>query len=70
MDENDKLLLHVDAAEKRDGLPGFDQDAPCPTCGGVVETGFGLAGGGYGVYSFCPACAVVISKSPADEGSA
>lgn len=26
----------------------------CPLCGTETEHGFGLAGGGYGVYVFCP----------------
>lgn len=25
----------------------------CPLCGGPVELGFGLAGGGYGPYIYC-----------------
>lgn len=27
----------------------------CPHCGTELETGFGLAGGGYGAYTYCPA---------------
>lgn len=27
----------------------------CPKCGGSVETGFGLAYGGYGSYQYCEA---------------
>jgi hypothetical protein len=26
----------------------------CPKCGTKTETGFGLAGGGYGCYVYCP----------------
>ena len=26
----------------------------CPKCGTPTEHGFGLAGGGYGVYVYCP----------------
>jgi len=26
---------------------------PCPKCGCELETGFGLAGGGYGAYEYC-----------------
>jgi hypothetical protein len=25
----------------------------CPKCGAETEKGFGLAGGGYGVYAYC-----------------
>lgn len=32
-----------------------DEDGDkCPHCGTELETGFGLAGGGYGPYTFCP----------------
>lgn len=60
---SDKPSIHVDTAEKRDGLPEYDQGSKCPHCGGEVETGFGMAGGGFGVYTFCPQCKVVTSKS-------
>lgn len=29
---------------------------PCPKCGGQITFGFGLAGGGYGVYWLCLDC--------------
>lgn len=36
----------------------------CPKCLGTnLEMGFGLAGGGYGPYSYCPSCGVVVNKS-------
>lgn len=36
----------------------------CPAHPDVVpEMGFGLAGGGYGPYSYCPVCARVIHKT-------
>ena len=28
-----------------------------------LEMGFGLAGGGYGPYSYCPQCGIVVNKS-------
>jgi len=34
----------------------------CPKCGDDLETGFGLAGGGYGVYEFCDQCGDIITK--------
>lgn len=45
----------------------FDPDSACPSCGGQTEVGFGLAGGGYGPYTFCSECKVVTSKSSDDE---
>lgn len=36
----------------------------CPKCLSTnLEMGFGLAGGGYGPYSFCPTCGIVVNKS-------
>ncbi len=34
----------------------------CPECGGSLEVGFGLAGGGYGPYTYCLACERVVEK--------
>ncbi len=45
----------------------FDPDSKCPTCGAETEIGFGLAGGGYGPYTYCPNCEIVTSKSPDPE---
>lgn len=45
----------------------FDPDSACPTCGAETETGFGLAGGGYGPYTYCPSCEIVTSKSSVIE---
>lgn len=58
--------VHIDPSHKRDNLPEYSQDK-CPKCGGPVETGFGLAGGGYGIYSFCNACGEIVSKSEVQE---
>lgn len=44
----------------------FSEGERCPHCGGPTQVGFGLAGGGYGPYTYCDACEVVTSKS-ADE---
>lgn len=36
----------------------------CPKCLTTnLEMGFGLAGGGYGPYSYCPTCGIVVNKS-------
>jgi len=35
----------------------------CPKCLSTsLEMSFGLAGGGFGPYSYCPACAIVVNK--------
>jgi hypothetical protein len=59
---DDKIHIHIDTTEQRDGLPEFQEDC-CPKCKGPVQVGFGLAGGGYGVYSYCDICEMVVSKS-------
>jgi hypothetical protein len=70
MSENDKISIHIDAAAKRADLPDCGgaskcerSDCPAPH----FETGFGLAGGGFGVYEFCPVCGSVVSKTEVDE---
>jgi hypothetical protein len=65
--DKEKIHIHIDAAEKRPELPEYDQLESCPKCGGEPETGFGLAGGGFGIYSYCPTCGVIISKSETHE---
>jgi hypothetical protein len=63
----EEVFIHVDMAEKRPELPEYDQDAPCPHCGGKTVTGFGLGGGGFGPYTYCEACEKIVSKSTYDE---
>jgi hypothetical protein len=59
---NDDYEFCIDFSNKREGLPEYS-DGPCPKCGGKTQTGFGLAGGGYGVYAFCDSCGEVVSKT-------
>lgn len=66
----DKISIHIDAAKKRSDLPDVGgTDGKCPTCGGELEIGFGLAGGGYGVYEYCDneTCAKVVTKTDEDD---
>lgn len=63
----DDFAVHVDSGEKRADIPEF-QDGPCPFCGGEQATSYGLAGGGFGVYTYCGECQRVTSKSIEDEG--
>lgn len=42
----------------------------CPKCGSTdTEAGFGLAGGGYGVYWYCKDCNTIFDKvqDPTEE---
>jgi len=61
-----KTMIHIDAAEKRPDLPDTGEakscgrvDCPAPR----FEMGFGLAGGGYGVYEYCEVCGEIVSKT-------
>ncbi len=53
-----KPHVHLDLTateeQKRNDVPQIALCAICPTCGTPTEDGFGLAGGGYGPYVFCP----------------
>jgi hypothetical protein len=58
----------TDAREKK--LPDHGRalhcgrdDCPAPD----FQTGFGLAGGGYGVYEYCETCGHIVSKTQAEE---
>ncbi len=42
-------------------------EGKCPDCGSPLEAGFGMAGGGYGPYSYCPKCETVLNKVQVDE---
>jgi len=66
-EKKDTHFVHVDAAEKRPELPEYLQGHMCPHCGGQTEDGFGLAGGELGVYTYCPSCKQITSKSVIKE---
>jgi len=55
MPKSDKPIFHIDLVateeQKQSKAPLLDK---CPNCGTETEHGFGLAGGGYGPYVFCP----------------
>lgn len=40
-------------AKVRASIATVRASGKCPECGGQLEFGFGLAGGGYGPYVFC-----------------
>lgn len=66
-DDKPKVTIYIDSSEKAKHLPEYRQDLPCPNCGGKTETGYGLAGGGMGVYSYCEKCGGVVSKSITED---
>lgn len=63
---DEKTIIHVAKSEKRPGLPDCGLDR-CPKCGGDLEDGFGLAGGGFGVYQYCGACEEIVSKTIVED---
>lgn len=69
-DEPEKITLFIDSSEKHEGLPEMGDHDLCPECKSELELGFGLAGGGYGPYTYCLNCGKVTSKScePIEDG--
>lgn len=53
----------LELAEVREELTDVDHDGNCPECKIELEVGYGLAGGGCGVYYWCPKCSKIISKT-------
>ena len=62
----DKITVHIANAEVRDGILDH-QVEECPACKGPLEMGFGLAGGGMGVYGYCEKCERVVWKCDTGE---
>lgn len=61
MSDEPKITIHIDASEKRQEIPEYEQGKIC--CGEPAQDGFGLAGGGFGVYNYCDKCGKIVSKS-------
>jgi hypothetical protein len=58
--------VHIDLAEQREDI--LDRQVEnCPKCATLLEDGFGMAGGGFGVYGFCPKCERVIWKCQVED---
>ncbi len=54
--------VHLSYANKRPDLPDAGL-AKCPACGGDLQDGYGMAGGGFGVYQYCDPCGKIVSKT-------
>lgn len=65
MPEDDKIHIHIDPSEIDPSLPGVDADGRCAVYGGETDVSFGLAGGGYGAYTYCIECGVILEKTEA-----
>lgn len=66
MTDEPKISVHIDTTEVHDGILDH-QVENCPKCGTELQTSFGLAGGGFGVYGFCEPCGKVIWKCVTDD---
>jgi hypothetical protein len=42
-------------------------DGKCQYCGGETDVGYGLAGGGIGVYTYCTSCNRILDKTQDKE---
>ena len=62
MPEEDRTFIHVAKKEIRKDLIGYDKQGNCGRCHGQLENGFGMAGGGFGPYAYCPKCEEVVDK--------
>lgn len=64
MATDDKAILYLDLTDKRGDLPDYDPSVRCKDHpNAAVEEGYGLAGGGLGIYTYCADCCVVLSKT-------
>jgi len=57
----------IDGVEQT--VPEMDEGLRCPDHPALEpEVGFGLAGGGYGAYTYCSECGRILSKMQEHEG--
>lgn len=64
------MTILIDSSEMPEGLPKFDDKIRCSEHPKYPsESGFGLAGGGYGPYTVCPICCKLLSKTNENEGN-
>lgn len=66
MADEKEQFVHIDYSEQRADIPNETHDK-CPKCGEPTEQGFGLAGGGFGVYTYCPKCEQITGKIQVEE---
>lgn len=66
---NDKTpYLHIGYRNKRKELPELDDSLTCPEHPDApVDSGYGMAGGGMGIYTCCSMCGRILSKSEDPE---
>lgn len=58
----------IDSATKRANLPELDVKVRCSDHPAAAPLdGFGLAGGGFGAYTYCSECGKVLTKSEVQD---
>lgn len=65
----DGVVVHISRAHKREELPDLGKAGKCARadCPDEFESGFGMAGGGFGIYEFCSVCQRIVSKTEIDD---
>lgn len=63
---NSDISVHIDSIEQREDILNY-QVQSCPKCSTGVQDGFGMAGGGMGVYGYCPKCERVVWKCQVED---
>jgi hypothetical protein len=60
--------IHVHHSQKDADIPDYDAHVRCRLHPRYMpNSGFGLAGGGYGPYTYCSICMRILSKSSIEE---
>lgn len=62
----DKIEGHIASVEVREGILDHEVEN-CPICNSELQSGFGLAGGGFGVYGYCESCGMIVWKVIMEE---
>lgn len=65
---SEKTIIHIDMSDVREGIPPIKDQTHCDKCGGELEFGFGLAGGGFGPYLFCDEHGIVAKDNEDQYG--
>lgn len=69
MSDKPEAFVHIASAHKREGLPEFDMKVRCTLHPEVPPMdGYGMAGGGIGLYTVCRKCGRVLTKSEDPSG--
>lgn len=63
MSNEKEVYVHIAKSEVRKDMIGVDNNGRCARCHGELESGFGLAGGSFGVYLYCDKCGEVVQKT-------